>query len=320
MTSNLGNKHNQAGNSQALTINQMKSAIVRLYTESNRKNLSIFAELFAPDFVNYGGAGFTDLHGADKFRELYEQYLVSFPDLNFHLEDVLAEGDFVGLRATITGTHTGNFLGMVPPTGKFVTWTGTSISRFNAEGLMDARWQEIDALSLMQQFGVIPTPPGMEQKTSSLVPPYLPGAGYASPEENKTAFLRLVEEVWNQGNLAVADELFHPQATNPYSPHWPLGSQSVKDLVSMYRAAMPDYQTQITTLIADGNCVMAHFTHSGTHQNPLMGVPATGKKATWGQIFTVRFSGNQIVESWNNEDVMALMQQLGVGGEVSAAA
>jgi predicted ester cyclase len=51
-----------------------------------------------------------------------------------------------------------------------------------------------------------------------------------------------------------------------------------------------------------------------------MGVPATSKKVSWGQMIIVRFAAGKIVESWNNEDILGLMQQLGVGGGASSGA
>jgi predicted ester cyclase len=66
--------------------------------------------------------------------------------------------------------------------------------------------------------------------------------------------------------------------------------------------------------------VLAWLSQSGTQHGELMGVPATGKKATWGQIIIFRFANGQIVESWSNEDLLGLMQQLGVGASVSSGA
>ncbi len=143
-----------------LTINEMKAAMIRLYAESNRQNLDVFDEMFAADFVSFGGAGFRDLHGAGEFRDLYRQFLSSMPDLSFRVDLMVAEGSLIGVRGTLGGTHNGNFLGMAPPTGRYVEWTGTAIFRFNDSGLMDARWQEWDGLSVMQQMGVIPAQPG----------------------------------------------------------------------------------------------------------------------------------------------------------------
>ena len=129
-----------------------------------------------------------------------------------------------------------------------------------------------------------------------------------------------MDEVWNQGNLAVTDELYHPQATWPSNPSLPLGSAGAKAVVGMYRQAMPDLKIEFKNLLADGDMVLAWISQSGTQSGELMGIPATGKKATWGQIIIARFAAGQIVESWTNEDILGLMQQLGIGGSSSSGA
>lgn len=305
-----------------LSVNEMKDAMVRLYDESNLQHLSVFAEMFAPDFVSFGGAGFRDLHGASEFRELYQQFLAAIPDLNFRVEILVAEDNLVGVRGTLSGHHRGNFMGMAPATGKFLSWTGTAIFQFNNLGLMDARWQEWDGLSVMQQMGVIPAQPGADGNIPAPVPPFVMNGvdgPMTSPSENKALARYFIDEVWNKGNLPVADEIFHPKATSPSAPQLPTGGEGVKVLAQMFRQAMPDYHIEIIDLLADGDYVLARFTQSGTQRGELMGIPPTGKKATWGEIGILRFAAGKVVESWYNVDMLGLMQQLGVGG-VSAGA
>jgi predicted ester cyclase len=146
------------------------------------------------------------------------------------------------------------------------------------------------------------------------------GGVYTSPIQNKATFRRLVDEVWNRGNMTIADEIYHPQATYPSNPSLPIGSQGVKTSVGLYRQAMPDFHAEFKNLLTDGDMVLAWLSQSGTHSGSLMGIPATGKKTTWGQIIIARFAGGQIVESWSNEDVLGLFQQLGVGGSTSSGA
>jgi predicted ester cyclase len=304
----------------ALSVNEMKSAMVRLYDESNKQNFAVFDEMFAKNFVSYGGAGFQDLNGAEAFRQLYIQFISSMPDLNFHVEQVVAEGNYCGVRGTLSGTHKGNFMGFAPPTGKLISWTGTAIFRFDQNGLMDARWQEWDGLSVMQQMGVIPATPLNSASPAVQPPPYVPGATYTSPDQNKKMVGWLIDQVWNRGNLAAADEIYHPQATYPSNPTLAQGSQGIKNSIGQYRQAMTDFHADIKNILTDGDMVLVWLSQTGTHNASLMGVPPTGKKATWGQIIIARFAGGHIVESWSNEDILGLMQQLGVGGSASSGA
>ncbi len=72
------------------------------------------------------------------------------------IEDLTAEGDRVVLRWTARGTNTGEMMGM-PATDKPATVTGMFLNRF-AGGKMVEGWGNFDALGMLQQLGVIPTP------------------------------------------------------------------------------------------------------------------------------------------------------------------
>lgn len=135
-----------------------RALIQKMYDETNKGNIDILNELLAPDFTSYGGAGFQDLHGPEAFINLYRMFVTAFPDLKFHVQQiVVSDDDYAAVRGIQTGTHKGNFLEMVPATGKQVEWSGTAIFRFDANGKIVERWQDLDNLSLFQQLGVIPS-------------------------------------------------------------------------------------------------------------------------------------------------------------------
>jgi predicted ester cyclase len=132
-----------------------------------------------------------------------------------------------------------------------------------------------------------------------------------SVEQNKTIMERMIEEVWNEGNLASADELFAPNHTSPSAPQLPPGSDGVKILVKMFREAMPDYHMQIDLMVADENQVVGRFTQSGTHTGgDLMGMKASGRKATWTEIGILQVKDAKIVKSWYEVDMLSMIQQL----------
>lgn len=138
-------------------FDERRALIQRMYDETNKGNVDILNELLAPDFTSYGGAGFQDLNGPEAFINLYRTFVAAFPDLKFHVQQiVVSDDDWAAVRGIQTGTHQGNFLGMVPATGKKVEWTGTAIFRFDENGKISERWQDLDNLSLFQQLGVIP--------------------------------------------------------------------------------------------------------------------------------------------------------------------
>ena len=64
--------------------------------------------------------------------------------------------------------------------------------------------------------------------------------------------------------------------------------------------------------LEDGDKVIARARFSGTHQGEFMGIPATGKRVSFGVIDIVRYADGKVVEHWGQMDNLGLMQQLGV--------
>jgi steroid delta-isomerase-like uncharacterized protein len=73
----------------------------------------------------------------------------AFRDLSVTLNDVIAEGDRVAVRATWRGTHTGRYCG-IAPTGERFEFTGIVFWRVR-EGRIAERWAEIDFATLIAQ-------------------------------------------------------------------------------------------------------------------------------------------------------------------------
>jgi steroid delta-isomerase-like uncharacterized protein len=96
----------------------------------------------------------TGATGAQALKQVWTVLLRAFPDLHVAVEDVIAEGDKVVLRATVTGTHQGEYMGL-PPTAKSVTYNEIFIFRF-AGGRIAEIWGVVDVFSQMQQLGAIP--------------------------------------------------------------------------------------------------------------------------------------------------------------------
>ena len=90
------------------------------------------------------------------FKHFVTILLTVFPDFRITIEDMVAQGDKVVARATTSGTHKGEFIG-IAPTGKQATWTEIFIWRIDG-GKAVEMWAELDQLGMMQQLGVIPPP------------------------------------------------------------------------------------------------------------------------------------------------------------------
>jgi steroid delta-isomerase-like uncharacterized protein len=138
-------------------------------------------------------------------------------------------------------------------------------------------------------------------------------------EGNKNALRRLIEEVWNKGNLPVADELLAPTYVNhePSTPDVGRGPESEKKRATLYRTAFPDFRLTIEDLTAEGETVTARWSCRGTHKGDLSGIAPTGKQFNISGISIARFASGKMVEGWVNWDALGLMQQLGVVPELA---
>ena len=135
-----------------------------------------------------------------------------------------------------------------------------------------------------------------------------------STEANKAIVVQLYEEVWNRGDLDLADKLVAPNAVD-HEPQRPLGApsgpQRLKAVVTMQRNAFPDDHYMIEDLIAEGDQVVARLTHTGTHLGTFLDLPPTGKHISTTSIHIFRFADGQLVEHWASRDEIGLMQQPG---------
>ena len=133
-------------------------------------------------------------------------------------------------------------------------------------------------------------------------------------EQNKQISRRVIDELFGQGRVEIAEELIAPDAIS-YDPAMPeplRGPEGVKTAVAGYRAGFPDLSLRTETQIAEGDLVCTRWTAVGTNTGEFWGMAPTGKQATVTGITINRFADGRIVESWTNWDALGLLQQLGV--------
>jgi steroid delta-isomerase-like uncharacterized protein len=121
----------------------------------NTGDPEVMAEFLAPDCRMYGN-GECEAEGLAAYAEMLLGFRAAFPDLEHTCDEIMSDGDRVAERFTTTGTHRGEFQG-VPPTGKRVEFTGTSIFKPRDGKIVEER-TSVDMLALMSQLGVIPVP------------------------------------------------------------------------------------------------------------------------------------------------------------------
>src|SRR5512136_2235440 len=124
---------------------------------------------------------------------------------------------------------------------------------------------------------------------------------------------RTFDEIWNTGNLDVADELFSPDYVNhdPTSPEVARGPEGVKQLATMYRRAFPDLRFIIDEMLAAGDKVITRWTGQGTHRGALRGLPTTGRQARVTGSCLQRNSGRRTVQTPMHSHALGLTEQLG---------
>jgi steroid delta-isomerase-like uncharacterized protein len=140
-------------------------------------------------------------------------------------------------------------------------------------------------------------------------------------EQNKTAVRRLFDELWNKGNLPVAEELIAPTyaSHDASTPDVGRGPESEKKRVTHYRNAFPDMRLTIEDIIAEGETVVARWSCRGQHKGELNGIAPTGKQFAISGVTIARFANGKMVEGYVNWDALGLMQQLGVVPELGKA-
>jgi steroid delta-isomerase-like uncharacterized protein len=129
-------------------------------------------------------------------------------------------------------------------------------------------------------------------------------------ERNKAQVRRVIEEIYNRGDLDVIDEVAASDLIIRIGSEEIRGRDEIKRYVAGLRAGFPDLTLTVEDQIAEGDMVVTRWTARGTHAGEFQGIPATGR--------TVRVTGTDIgrivdgrtVDCWVNMDQLGLMQQL----------
>ncbi len=140
-----------------MSTEENKAIVRRIYEEVlNKRSFDAADDIISANYDSHRHPIPQQAPGLKGLKQAWTMALTGFPDLQFTVEDMIAEGDKVAVRLSHGGTHQGVFMG-VAPTGKEARWTGNSIFRI-ADGKIVEGWVEGDHLGLMQQLGAIPAP------------------------------------------------------------------------------------------------------------------------------------------------------------------
>lgn len=136
----------------------------------------------------------------------------------------------------------------------------------------------------------------------------------SSEERNKAIVRQMYTELFNQGKLSLADELFAADYVDQEAPPGlsNRGPESMRQLVTMFHNAFPDIFFNVEEVIAEGETAAARVTWTGTQQGLFMGIAPTGRAVRQKQMHFMRFRNNQMIEHLAVRDDLGLRQQLGV--------
>ena len=137
------------------TLEERNKELVRRVGEEvwNKGNLEIIDEFYSADIVRHFLPDGSEIQGLDKLRDSIRDHRKAFPDWTEKIELIVAEGDFVAIHFSSTGTNKGSFLGN-PATGKQIHTNDMSIYRI-VDGKIVEQWLLPNLLSLSQQLGLI---------------------------------------------------------------------------------------------------------------------------------------------------------------------
>lgn len=134
-------------------------------------------------------------------------------------------------------------------------------------------------------------------------------------EENKRITRRLLDELFEEGNLDAADELLHPDFVNHEAPPGsPQGPDGLKETVSWLRGIWGPMRFDVEDEICEGDKVVARVIMRGRHVGEFLGRPPTGKEFATKQIHIWRLEGGRVIEHWSVRDDLGQALQLGLIG------
>lgn len=133
-------------------------------------------------------------------------------------------------------------------------------------------------------------------------------------QRNMALVRRAIEEIWNRGDLALADVLFAPRYVNHGGliPDLVYGPEAIKVSVALYRTAFPGLHITVEALVAEGEMVELHWTARRGPPAARAALARTSPRETLRGTTRSRLADGQIGESWTSWDRAAVLHDLGL--------
>jgi steroid delta-isomerase-like uncharacterized protein len=132
-----------------------------------------------------------------------------------------------------------------------------------------------------------------------------------SLDDNKALVRRFIDEIFVQGRPESVDELL----TDDFVGHtWPSTGHPKDDLkaaIGRTSKGLSDPRFIVDDLIGEGDRVVVRLTAEATQTGEIMGMPASGKRYSIGEIHIFRLRDGKVSEHWHQFDQLGMMRQLG---------
>ena len=300
-------------------------AAVRRFKESQgtADYEQVLAEVQSPDYRRLRG-GFENLAAnaaGSELAEAAQPVRTAFPDRTDTIDLMIADGDMVGMRFRVQGTHEGNFFG-IPATGRTIDIQEVGAFRLE-DGKIVEGWFMADEVELMKQLGV-GLPARQDGKRIVPVPATESRPGQATLEE---ILAQPVDSQTYRSKVVVSayKSEFPPPGVLPDRPGRPYDEYlrgGFKHLVDYGNAnglgdqnigqAFPDRQDKVDFVLAEGDNVWIQFRLSGTNTNSLYGIPPTNGPIEAAEVGIMGFDADRWATGWFFGDDLGMALQLGV--------
>lgn len=136
-----------------MSVESNKATMRRFYREIGYQgNMDVVDEIVAEDFVDHGGFPGLPHKGRESIRALFGASHTGFTGFHMTVDDMIGEGERVVARIRVSGTQTGEFVG-IPPTNKSIEVNAIDIFEFR-DGEITQSWEVADRAGMMQRLGL----------------------------------------------------------------------------------------------------------------------------------------------------------------------
>jgi steroid delta-isomerase-like uncharacterized protein len=125
-----------------------EAALMRAVEAWNSGNVDSYMELYAGNIKLH--AGTYDLPDKRAVEGMYKGFHAATSDLRLDVHETFGHGERLAVRYTVTGTHTGELMG-IPPTGREISMTGITIMHFE-DGRVVERWDSDDSAEVLSRL------------------------------------------------------------------------------------------------------------------------------------------------------------------------